>query len=331
MQKNTEDVMLVDPDRGFTMAFFNSPKIKELNLQAMKPYIVDAEYGTFNSPDGYDCQVLADEKYRMILMVGIHADGHMMIRSELRPLELSIALKRVPPEVRQLINSALKNHLPDITHLSDVWFKSSNEEEVFQAALPIINAIPRKIVSQSASFSTSDAFNIMQAEYGITKYDSDCPILASVGAGPCVILSVYNEQARKGFLSHIDDAIDLNEISACIFQMRDDANQPLVAHMVGGWSDTYHMVADIALRLEEQPNIKLIGWNEPDNVTLNLALDSRNGNLYKAFSADQVDSGPMIKERDNRIVSSFFNGGVRPPLCSYHYISGRNTTKDYTR
>ncbi len=330
MQQDISDTMVVDPDRGFIMAFFNAPEIKSLDVTSIQDYVSGSEYGTFNSPDGYNCQVLIDQDYLMILMRGVHSDGHVMIRSEFRPLELSIILKNVPDELRELINKALQGHLPNYSSLAEDWFASINDSELFEKSIKVIKMLPHLETSQSASFSAKDAFNVLQAEYGITKYDADRPVLASKGAGPCVILSVYNEQERKGFLSHIDDATDLDEVSASIFKIRSNFRQALTAHMNGGWGTTSTMIADIALRVEEHPNSKLLGWKKAEFMLSDLALDTRNGNVYETFNSDQVDKGPLLKERDHRIMSSF-NGGLRPPLPVYHYTTGRDTVLKYTR
>lgn len=312
------------------MAFFNAPAIKKVNLQKLQSYIPTAQHGVFDSPDGYQCEIIFNQSLKMILMIGTHADGHIMIRSEFRPLELSILLKNAPHEMLQTIKDALKNNLPDYSPLSEAWMTSNDDGEAFPISKDILAHVPFLKTPQRGEFSKETAFNILQAEYGITKHDADRPILASTGAGPCVILSLYNEQEKLGFLSHIDDATDLNEISSCIFEMRTNTDQPLTAHMIGGWSDTYNMVANIALRLEEQPNINLAGWEDAGNITSNFALDTRNGHVYSAFNVESLDSGPMLKERNNRILGSF-NGGFRPPLLSYHHLQGRNTAESYAR
>ncbi|MEZ5813181.1 MAG: hypothetical protein R3E13_00400 [Alphaproteobacteria bacterium] len=322
--------MLIHPERGFIMGFFNAPEIERLDMQQIQSCVPGSQCDRFNDSNSYRGEVLVHPNSRIILMTCVHADGHTLIHSEFRPLELSLLLKNAPQEMRKTINGALKGHLPDLSPLSEAWLLSNNEAETFQASMRIIETLSTLQASETADFTAQEAFDIMQAEYGITRHDADRPVLASRYAGPCVILSLYNEKARQGFLSHIDDGMDLNQISSCIFKMRKNASERLIANMAGGWSDTYHMVANITLRLEEQPNIIIAGWKEPDNIVSNLALDSRDGKLYETFNLEQIDAGPLVEERSLRIMKSF-KGQPRPALLSYHYKTGRDTAMAYAR
>ncbi|MDF2940925.1 MAG: uncharacterized protein K0R66_1567 [Gammaproteobacteria bacterium] len=154
---------------------------------------------------------------------------------------------------------------------------AQEKESVYQIRKPLFG-------HKSVDFSKLITLPVLQHEYAIATASSSRPILGAYGAGPCVVLAVYNNKLKKALLAHIDSLTDLSSLKNIIdYQFEDGASS--VAHIVGGDEGSIHMTANIINLLKElnitidNADIISYGW-EPQS----LAIDARTGQIYSPVS-----------------------------------------------
>ena len=101
------------------------------------------------------------------------------------------------------------------------------------------------------NFKPEQTVFVIQKEYAITNANSDKHILGSAGAGPCIILALYDSKNKIAVLSHIDGST-VDSISLLI---KDISIQHTVAHIAGG--DSSSKKSALKFKMLEINKIKL--------------------------------------------------------------------------
>lgn len=135
------------------------------------------------------------------------------------------------------------------------------------------------------SFSKDNAVQVPQHHVSYTSCNSNQPVLGSYGAGPCVIVALYNLENKNVALSHIDAANVADTIGEMISQIDSKSGSALLeAHVTGGNPSTHSIFTQVQiLNKLKLHNITIkssnLGYNDPNSVK-DLAIDSCTGKIY---------------------------------------------------
>lgn len=143
--------------------------------------------------------------------------------------------------------------------------------------------------------------------------------LQTSGLGPCVAVTLYDQQAQQGALLHVSAPVDIGPALAQIiqeFKHRGGDPTQLVAQLLGGWDDSLgaldgtryesaRMVNQILVELAKHQilvvkNSTLTTMTDLNNgapLILDIELDLQTGEVYRyqpsvAFSGGEISS-PM--------------------------------------
>lgn len=203
-------------------------------------------------------------------------------------------------------------------------FKTAMEEQavVQQQQTQFYAQINKPLVNvNSVDFPKSAAFTIYQHDYGITTAKSRMPILGTWGAGPCVILALYNDKNKIAALAHIDTTAEVKSLEN-IFRHFDV--ESTVAHLYGGDSSSFNKCLDIIEFIKSSGiKIETCALIEHSDGHASLAIDARNGKLYS--SVESCDLTPCANEEGKmRSIACTFHQGNTPLHMGYDGLADLN-------
>lgn len=135
------------------------------------------------------------------------------------------------------------------------------------------------------SFSKDNAVEVPQHHVSYTSCNSNQPVLGSYGAGPCVIVALYNPENKNVALSHIDAGNITYTLRDMISQIDSKKESALLeAHITGGSPDRISIDNQVEILNElKLHNITIksskLGYNDSNSVK-DLAIDSCTGKIY---------------------------------------------------
>ena len=182
---------------------------------------------------------------------------------------------------------------------------------------------PANVETQFTSFSPDSARAIYIRGYGVTSADDAKPVLGTSGAGPCVIVAVYNPATRSGSLAHFDTNTDVTSLDRLIEGVGGASSRGLQVTLTGGEfgsSHSHRLVGQIVDRLSQNQNITMrdAGLLNPSGALQALALDTRTGATYSRFFESDMDRGPRDALMIQHINEAFSVGPLRP-----EYVNGQ--------
>lgn len=128
------------------------------------------------------------------------------------------------------------------------------------------------------------AIEVFQGEYAVSK-PSHNRYLQSSGAGPCVIITLYDKKNKIGLLAHLDAAVDIyNSMDLILQKLKEkgaDASN-LEARIIGGQrSQSEKIVYEIKDRLNES-NIKIVETDvlADPQTSKDILFDLETGEVY---------------------------------------------------
>lgn len=166
--------------------------------------------------------------------------------------------------------------------------------------------------AKAGEFPASEARNIYIRSIGVSGETDSHPVLATSGAGPCLIVALYNPQLRRGGIAHLDANTDPRSLSRMIDRLG-GPDAPLEAHLAGGWEKTRPMVESTLAYLTAHNSITLRSadlLNEGSGLK-SLALDTRTGEVATSFGTDQTTKSPW---HFNLMTEHIQTAAVRGPL-----------------
>lgn len=225
--------------------------------------------------------------------------GFGSVRSDFPPSELAVLFARLPDELSFELISALQGTALEIPKLSASQFRAAQQElaekaEKFEKLQRIKSPLHD---AHRVDFKPEESACILQHEYGVTKADAAQPVLGTYGAGPCVILALYDKQAKTAVLTHIDALTNLYSLNQLFNEINPETT---VAHLAGGDSSSQEMCIKIIDMLEDRKiniaNADIVreGFKGPAS----LAIDARTGNIYAPVSPFQLSN---TKDQDVRL------------------------------
>lgn len=223
--------------------------------------------------------------------------GFTTITSHYTPKELAVFFSRLPENISKKLISALQGTCLEIPTLDESEKAVINREiqgknEQFKH-LKSIQAPLRN--TQQINFTPHEAVTVVQHEYAIATFDSRQPVLGTFGAGPCVILALYDKENRRAMLAHIDSLTDLQSLSRTIQKF---SSKNTIAHLLGGDSSSQFMCIELLEVLRklniEIENADLINHFNP---SASLAIDSRTGAIYSPIHHSQLSKTNDLDSR----------------------------------
>lgn len=177
-------------------------------------------------------------------------------------------------------------------------YNESREEVEKETAL--LNFANSKTSREAVGdFATSESYAVLQHEVGITNGTSAKPIIGSYGAGPCIIMAIWNSNTKEAALAHIDALTSLSSVRSLFARIANDDNDSLEVHLHGGDSSSKKQAMEIVELVKSQNNAEIISANLCSlfGGSKSLALDSRTGKTFTIFSAKRLEhsSDFMIK------------------------------------
>jgi len=161
--------------------------------------------------------------------------------------------------------------------------------------------------------------------YGVTTPDSDKYILASYGAGPCILASFYNKDTKTALLSHISPGADLSSLDKILEDNLGDKN--IDANLYAGLENE-RLCSELRIRLNKNKSVSIKNdkmGKEQDS----LAIDSKTGEVsLDYFMADQISSNLLMVANSKQ--DNFFATGERYALAKS--FDGKDfPKKDYSK
>ena len=129
---------------------------------------------------------------------------------------------------------------------------------------------------------------VLQREGAFVYADSAVPVAASYGAGPCVLVALYDPNSRAAFLAHVDADTHLPDIATAARTLRGPAPgpAPLQAHVIGG-SGNVAFARRVLDQVKALPDTQLhsIWMDQKTPLGDALMIDARTGAISDARGA----------------------------------------------
>lgn len=133
-------------------------------------------------------------------------------------------------------------------------------------------------------FKPDQTVFVLQQEFAVTDANSDKPVLGTGGAGPCIILAIYDQKNKIAILAHVD--------ISCLYDIptlfKNISIEHSVAHISGGTGCEEDSLKIIDIL--ERHKIKIVNADiERDRyLPASLAIDARTGNIYSPVDISQL-------------------------------------------
>ena len=185
------------------------------------------------------------------------------------------------------------------------------EEEMFplkeatyqkgEALLKEANKLGQKF--NSGFFDAREAQGVLQHEVAVTDSSNAFPILGSIGAGPCIIMALYNPQNKQAALCHIDSLTTLGSLDKWISRIKDRQNI-IEVHLAGGSRSSQMLVYELLIKIASDPNlvVKTSDLIDRSEWGKSLAIDTRTGEVFTNFAFAQLSWGENAGARIFRLV-----------------------------
>lgn len=191
-----------------------------------------------------------------------------------------------------VFSKEIANYILKITNIEfdeESRIISQKKEQEINKILKLIkdtNKIGQKFTN--FKINPENTFSIFQRHVGYTSENSNYPVLATYGAGPCIILALYNKETKKAGLAHIDGLTMADQTVWWMHtKLSNGKNESLEAHISGGDTTSIKMISNIINRLKYL-KIKIKSSNVNTYTVDQLAIDSRTGNISNNFHPRNV-------------------------------------------
>ena len=212
---------------------------------------------------------LADEDFKRSIEVILNIkEGHYDLTTIGEGANAGHLLNGLNSDMKERILTSVKDidhgyHSNLLTYDKRIntWSKDSGD---FPEVVPSTTK-PIPIINDKREFSLDNpyAIDVIQSEYAITRSTDKKSVLKSEGAGPCVIVTLYDHENKIGAMAHVDYPIDLypsfDQILGEFNALNGKNNYPIEARVIGGaegFSDI--LVYLIEDRLKEEKNVLVV-------------------------------------------------------------------------
>jgi len=175
-----------------------------------------------------------------------------------------------------------------------------HEIELIRSRLEYLNNIKRPLSGfiKEVKFRPEDAVVVLQNEFAITHAEDKMPVLASYGAGPCIIVAIYDSKNKVAIMAHCDETSDINNLQEIVSLLSLPNTQ---AHLYG-----YEVESDSAnlrncyeiVKFLETNKIKISNADilrSKGSPDASLAIDARTGVITSPINSSHLN----ITEAEN--------------------------------
>lgn len=162
---------------------------------------------------------------------------------------------------------------------------------------------------------SDNAILVAMGEYAFLRFDSNHKqkALKTYGAGPCVIVVLYQRKAKAGIMMHVSALTDFEQsmqhIASRMNQYDLDFSQPWDLAIIGGDDSSREKIFEIREILGRY-RFNLIGQNVLTGETESAWLDLETGRLYE-FAVN-----PKLQSNQNWVVPEMFRRSLKPSVGS---------------
>jgi chemotaxis receptor (MCP) glutamine deamidase CheD len=148
---------------------------------------------------------------------------------------------------------------------------------------------------ESFPLTPDNTRGILQREYLVVTSRDIQNQLATDGAGPCVIMAVWNPDARKAGLAHVDF---MKQVAS---GARDGTK--IQVHLVGGTRDTIDLQVRLLHEIKNNPALELVSADlGGDLENRSLAISATTGKIQPVGQAE-IDEGINVETRSRWVES----------------------------
>jgi hypothetical protein len=132
---------------------------------------------------------------------------------------------------------------------------------------------------QPEELGLNEIRGVAQKEYGVTSAEDECPIIGTIGLGPCVAVTVYDSINHIAGIAHVDATTDLFSLGH-LFQdvSKNYRSEHVHIAIYGGNQGSDQLVKEI------ERTLKILSVTPEIIQTLtftSLAIDSRSGHVLE--------------------------------------------------
>ena len=299
-----------------TQTTANLAKPLNINVQELQKYIPNSRY---RAPFKNSLGELITSEYisnsndysSMIGFNGKTENGFTQIIADISLKELANLLEKVPEEMKNPLIEALKGTKLEIPELTESDKKQIQVKKQREKLLENANKIGQE--ESVGKFTSEDAYGIIQGSVGYTNSTSQKPILGTYGAGPCIIVAMYNSETKKAALSHIDTSLDMNKtLNNMISSIQSSQDKKLSIHLRGGDSSAKNQAKDLLNYLSKRGDVEIKSCSLVTYTSDRLAIDSRTGDIYTNFQVNQLEAHPECSQLIQRHVLQIMSNNLSP-------------------
>ena len=231
-------------------------------------------------------QEFIDLEVKQGLTLGIITPEFMLFQ------RLQIAMQKHAKVKRQRVLEiakpcTIKNHMPSVTSLHS-WRFHLKLSGLMHDENPYFL---RKHASSHPQLNGEEIAEALQSELAITIATDKKPIVASYGAGPCVIVGGYEAINKIAFIVHFSHEGEVRTNGHCIFYntsklAKERITKPLQIHLRGGVEETTSEATVKAIRIWMTARKDIPMESASEEILGNgfgggksLSIDSRNGTV----------------------------------------------------
>jgi hypothetical protein len=158
---------------------------------------------------------------------------------------------------------------------------------------------------ESFPLTPDNTRGILQREYLVVTSRDIQNQLATDGAGPCVIMAVWNPDARKAGLAHVDSRTNNVSIRGFMKQVASGARDgtKIQVHLVGGTRDTIDLQVRLLHEIKNNPALELVSADlGGDLENRSLAISATTGKIQPVGQAE-IDEGINVETRSRWVES----------------------------
>jgi Protein N-terminal asparagine amidohydrolase len=141
---------------------------------------------------------------------------------------------------------------------------------------------------------------VLQHEYSIVTSDAKQNQLAAENAGPCVIPALWNPDAKKAGLAHVDSNTNNASIRAFVKQVASGARDgtKIQVHLVAGIRDPTDLQVRLLDEIKDNPVLELVSADLGDGLeSRSLAISAKTGKIHNSVDLSVIDQSRNVEFR----------------------------------
>jgi hypothetical protein len=135
-------------------------------------------------------------------------------------------------------------------------------------------------------------------EIGVTSLNHEKTILGTFGAGPCIILAIFNPNDHTALLSHLSSGVSSKHFFPYLNQFSKDQGKKFQAYIAGSDHSTRNQMSTLIDDLQKRDDLEIVGVSLGDGFNdKSLAIDALTGEVFTDFNPDQLQDRFMSQAK----------------------------------